>query len=291
MDDTAASSTALATALMRSLHSRLNPHPLIDDPWGERLVPAAARGRFDQESLLHSPAFPNVITRTRYAEDALAAALARGVKQYVLIGAGFDSFCLRRAKFTDNLEIFEIDHPATQDLKITSIRACGISLPRSVHFVAADLARVSVAEALATSPFDPSQPTFFSWLGVSMYLTKDANRATLCAIAQCSPPGSELVFTYMDAARLRSPSPAFEAMQKRVTAKGEPFLSGFDPHSLAEELSHRGLTLIEDLSGREVLARYGKSGDASLSRPSSSHIALARSGPAVGALKRSVGVV
>jgi methyltransferase (TIGR00027 family) len=277
MDDAAASSTALATALMRSLHSRLNPHPLIDDRWGERLVPEAARAQFDQDSLLHSPAFPNVITRTRFAEDALQAAVARGVRQYVLIGAGFDSYCLRRPKFAENLQIFEIDHPATQSLKIRRIRACGVSLPASVHFLAADLAKQSLAEALANSPFDSRQQSFFSWLGVTMYLTKAANLATMRVIAACSAPGSELVFTYMDAARLRSPSPAFKAMQKRVTAKGEPFVSGFDPGSLAKEIWHCGLTLIEDLSGRDVLARYGKSEDASLSRPSSSHVALARS--------------
>jgi methyltransferase (TIGR00027 family) len=277
MDSATPSSTALATALMRSLHSRLNPQPLIDDPWGERLVPEAARRRFDQDSLLRSPAFPNVITRTRYAEDALEAAVARGVNQYVLIGAGFDSFCLRRPKFAEHLEIFEVDHPATQDLKTRRMRACGISPPHPVHFVAADLAEVSLADALAASPFDARRPAFFSWLGVTMYLTTEANLATLCAIAHCSAPGSELVFTYMDAASLRSPSPAFQTMQKRVTAKGEPFLSGFDPDSLAEEISRCGLTLIEDLSGYEVLARYGKRDDVSLARPSSSHVALAAS--------------
>jgi O-methyltransferase involved in polyketide biosynthesis len=89
----APSSTALATALMRLLHSRLNPHPLIEDGWGERLVPEPARRQFTAESLRASPAFSNVITRTRYAEDALQeAAVERGMRQYVLIGAGLDSF-------------------------------------------------------------------------------------------------------------------------------------------------------------------------------------------------------
>jgi methyltransferase (TIGR00027 family) len=276
MNEASASSTALATALMRSLHSRLNPQPLIDDRWGERLVPEAARRQFDEASLLSSPAFPNVITRTRYAEEALQAAMARGIRQYVLIGAGFDSFCLRRPQFAEQLEIFEIDHPATQSLKMQRIQACGVALPHSVHFLAADLAKQSVAQALANSCFDPRQQSFFSWLGVTMYLTKAANAATLRAVAGCSAPGSELVFTYMDAAQLRSPSPAFETMQKRVSAKGEPFLSGFDPHFLAAEIADCGLELIEDLSGWEVLERYGRTGDASLARPSSSHVALAR---------------
>jgi len=276
MDDAAASSTALATSLMRALHSRLNPHPLIDDRWGEVLVPEAQRRQFDPQSLLRSPAFPNVIMRTRYAEDALQAAVTRGVRQYVLIGAGFDSFCLRRPEFAEHLQIYEIDHPATQNLKIQRMRACGVAPPASVHFVAADLAKLSVAEALAASSFDSRQYAFFSWLGVTMYLTRAANLATMRSIALCSPPGSELAFTYMDAARLRSPSPAFQKIQMRVSAMGEPFLSGFDPDSLAEEISPCGLELIEDLSVSQAVSRYGRSDDATLSRPSSSHMALAR---------------
>jgi len=276
MDDAAASSTALTTSLMRALHSRLNPHPLIDDRWGEVWVPEAQRGQLELERLLRSPGFSNVITRTRYAEDALQAAVARGMRQYVLIGAGFDSFCLRRPKFAEHLEIYEIDHPATQNFKIRRLHACGVSLPASVHFVAADLAKLSVADALATSTFDSRQQAFFSWLGVTMYLTRADNLATMRSVAKCSPPGSELVFTYMDAARLRSSSPAFQEMQMRVTAMGEPFVSGFDPDSLAAEISQCGLDLIEDLSGSQAVARYGRSDDASLSRPSSSHVALAR---------------
>jgi methyltransferase (TIGR00027 family) len=276
MDDAAASSTALATALMRSLHTRLDPHPLIDDPWGERLVPAELRGRFDDARLLRSPAFPNVITRTRYAEDALRTAVGRGIRQYVLIGAGFDSFCLRRPDFAHGIEIFEIDHPATQTLKVSRIEACGISLPPTVHFVAADLSKQSVAQALAGLSFDSAQLAFFSWLGVTMYLTRDANLATMRSVALCSPPGSELAFTYMEAARLQSPSAAFEEMQKQVSALGEPFLSGFDPGTIAADMARCGLELIEDLSGAAALARYGRSDDQALSRPSSSHVALAR---------------
>jgi methyltransferase (TIGR00027 family) len=276
MDDAAASRTALATSLMRALHSRQNPHPLIDDRWGDVLVPPAQRERFDPASLLRSPAFPNVITRSRYAEDALRAAVTRGVRQYVLIGAGFDSFCLRRPTFAEHVAIYEIDHPATQELKIERIRDCGVVLPASVHFIAADLAKLSVAAALATSSFDSRQPAFFSWLGVSMYLTHSANLATMRSVADCSPPGSELAFTYMEAARLRSPTPEFQEVQRRVTSLGEPFLSGFDPDSIAAEISQCGLDLIEDLSGREAVARYGRNDDASLSRPSSSHMALAR---------------
>jgi O-methyltransferase involved in polyketide biosynthesis len=260
MDEAVASQTALATALMRSLHSKLDLHPLIEDPWGERLVPEALRSRFDDARLMRSPAFPNVITRTRYTEDALRAAVARGVRQYVLIGAGFDSFCLRRPDFAQQLEIFEIDHPATQKLKVSRIEECGILLPPTVHFIPADLSQHSITDALANSPFDSGQLAFFSWLGVTMYLTREAN----------------LAFTYMEAARLESPSPAFTDMQEQVSALGEPFLSGFDPDTLAADIAQCGLELVEDLGGADALARYGRGNDPILSRPSSSHIALAR---------------
>src|ERR1700734_2445640 len=113
-----ASRTALATSLMRAAHTRLDPHPLIDDPWGDRLVPESVRGVMADAALLQSPAYSNVITRTRYAEDALQNAVEGGATQYVLIGAGFDSFALRRPSFAAALQIFEIDFPSTQALKI-----------------------------------------------------------------------------------------------------------------------------------------------------------------------------
>src|ERR1700727_1567626 len=102
MEKFAASRTALATSLMRAAHTRLDPHPLIDDPWGDRLVPESVKrfvtsaGESLDESLRRNASYANVIMRTRFAEDALQTAVAKGVSQYVLIGAGFDSFSLRR---------------------------------------------------------------------------------------------------------------------------------------------------------------------------------------------------
>src|SRR5271156_1459164 len=151
LKDFAASKTALATSLMRAVHTRLDPKPLIDDPWGDRLVPESAREMIRRAALhsmdaaqrakamaapddivdaalRRSPAYANVIARTRYAEDALETAVGFGVRQYILVGAGFDSFFLRRPVFAADLEIFEIDHPATQGLKRERIKELGISL-------------------------------------------------------------------------------------------------------------------------------------------------------------------
>ena len=282
MEKLTASRTALATSLMRAAHTRLDPHPLIDDPWGDRLVPesvkrvVASAGESLDESLRRNASYANVIMRTRFAEDALQAAVAKGVSQYVLIGAGFDSFSLRRPAYAANLQIFEIDFPATQGLKIERIDACGIVLPDAVHFIAADLSQESVAAALARSTFDAKRLTFFSWLGVTMYLTREANLATLKSIASCSPVGSEVVFTYLDERVFQAQSESFRALEQRVAAIGEPFLSGFNPGELAGNLAACGLDLVEDLSGREAAARYDRDGEHRLGQSMFSHMALAR---------------
>ncbi len=204
MQEKVASRTALITGLMRSRHTRKGPHRVLDDPWGERLVPkpaifamqetaraAKAAGTLKSDAstgrellddwLLCSAAYPNVIVRSRFTEDALSAAIGRGVRQYVLIGAGFDTYSLRRNGAEGHVQVFEIDHPATQALKIRSIlNACG-SLPVSTHFVSADLAEESVFEALSRGSFKTDEPAFFSWLGVTMYLPREANLRSLRA--------------------------------------------------------------------------------------------------------------
>ncbi len=282
MENPAPSRTALATSLMRAAHTRLDPHPVIDDPWGDRLVPetvkralAPSNATLD-ESLMRSRSYGNVIMRTRYTEDALQAGVSRGIQQYVLIGAGFDSFSLRLPEFAVDLQIFEIDFPATQKLKLEQIAACGIALSDSVHFIAADLSQESVAAALARSSFETGRLTFFSWLGVTMYLTREANLATLRSIASCSPAGSEVVFTYLDERVFQAQSESFRELQQRVAALGEPFLSGFDPAALAANLAACGLDLVEDLTGSESAARYDPKGEHGLGQSMYSRIALAR---------------
>ncbi len=301
MIESSPSRTALATSLMRALHARRDPSPLLDDPWGDRLVPQSEREGFGQrilarmdsdaraaalrapgsildDFLLTNVSYPGVVIRSRYAEDALKEATNRGTRQYVLIGAGFDSFALRRPAFSETLEIFEIDHPATQTFKIQRIKDCGISLPPSVHFVSADLANEDLAAALARSSFRRDEPAFFSWLGVTVYLTREANLATLRAVANVSAPGSELVFTYVDQDEFvpgRSRSPG-DANAKAAAMVGEPYLSGFDPREIANDLMNTGLELIEDLDGRKMSERYRRTGANGLHPPVSLHIALAR---------------
>lgn len=282
MNESVASQTALATALMRSLHTRTDAHPLIDDSWGDRLVPEwvlhAVRRRvleasgsepgeatieevraFVDRFLLASPAYASVILRTRYTEDALHAAVARGVRQYVMIGAGFDSYALRKPPVASDVAVFEVDHPATQTLKRQRLADCGITPPSTLHFLPADLSNESLCAVLARSSFRPGEPAFFSWLGVTMYLTREANLASLRAIAESGAPGSQLVFTYLDDTVFRQERvpTMFSELQRAVSALGEPFLSGFDPARLADDLGESGFDLEEDLEDVELAERYG----------------------------------
>jgi len=296
-----ASQTALATALMRSLHTRADPQPLIQDPWGDRLVPelvleairervrAVAPDLIDETSsgdvrafvdgfLRASPAYASVILRTCYTEEALHAAVARGVRQYVMIGAGFDSYALRRPPEARDVVVYEIDHPATQALKRGRIADCKIAVPPALHFLSADLARESVDEVLSRSPFHAEEPAFFSWLGVTMYLTREANLAALAAIARCGTPGSELVFTYLDQAvfHLDRVPAAFVELRQAVSSVGEPFVSGFAPSEIAADLESVGFELVEDFEDPELVARYDRN-DANELRPvPRSRIARAR---------------
>jgi len=300
-----ASYTALSTALMRAAHSRLDSEPLFDDTWGDRLVPAAARAAFratamaarvsgvmpaaaqggraapDADAILDAAlrsasGYTNVVVRTRFTEDALRLAVARGVGQYVIVGAGFDSFGLRQPPFARHVEVFEVDHPTPQDLKRRQLAACGVRLPHTLHLVAADLAVEDLAAALARSSYAPGKATFFAWLGVTMFLSREANLAVLRAIARCAPAGSELVFTYFDDRIFAAPSAAFEDLRDSVRVLGEAFKSGFDHERLAELLRSLGFELLEDVDEAALVRRYGRADRSGMAPLAHSRIARAR---------------
>lgn len=302
MDETRASRTALGTSLMRAVHTRLDRPRLIDDPWGDRLVPEherqaiativlsgldpATRARIEElgsqemlldEALRAYPGYGWAILRTRYCEDALEAAVGRGVRQYVILGAGMDGFALRQPPFARGVEVFEIDHPATQNLKRQRLHECGVTLPGTLHFVPADLSKEQIHTALTHSIWSRTEPTFFSWLGVTQYLTHEANLATLQGIADCSAPGSELVLTYLDQGELdHGESVDVGRLRGTLRSAGEPWLSGFDPSRLADTLRALGLTLVEDLDGQDARARYCRDSRDALRPAPAFHIARAQ---------------
>jgi methyltransferase (TIGR00027 family) len=298
-----ASMTALAASLMRALHTRADPAPIINDPWGDRLVPSYALDALRRRALADSTigssvsavnapanivdaylrtnaAYAIVITRTRYAEDALHAAVARGATQYILIGAGFDSYALRMPSNAQHVAVYEVDHPTTQTLKKSRLQGCGVKLPPQLNFVAADLAAEGLVAGLSKSTFDRSATSFFSWLGVSMYLTREANLRSLRSIAACGGAGSEVVFTYFDQAAFDkkpgSSNGSAARLHQMVASMGEPFISGFYPQRLAQDLAEVGLELLEDLDELELISRYDPHETNGFNPAGQSHIAWAR---------------
>ena len=184
-------------------------------------------------------------------------AIARGIRQYVIVGAGLDTFALRQPGLADRLAVFELDHPASLQLKRRLLKRIG-AMPRNVEFVEADLECESVGDALKKSRFDPGQPCFMSWLGTTFYLTEAATFATLRSIAECAAPDSELVFDFcVPEASLGSRDRAELAALKRLAARrGEPFVGSFLPAQLAERISALGLELVDNASPEKLEQRY-----------------------------------
>jgi methyltransferase (TIGR00027 family) len=201
------------------------------------------------------------VARTRLIDDALVAALAEGLEQVVILGAGFDCRPYR-LRGIERARVFEVDHPATSAVKRARIAELLGTLPHHVVFVAVDFDRHAFIEALTTAGYAADTPSFFLWEGVTNYLTAPAVDATLVAIAAAAM-GSRLLFTYVHRGVLDG-SVAFDgtaALASTLERSGEPWTFGLDPAELPGYLAARGLVLCEDLGADEYRARYlGESG-------------------------------
>ena len=198
-----------------------------------------------------------VTCRSRYTEDSLAAAIASGrAAQYVILGAGLDSFAYR-SPLSGRVRVFEVDHPATQDFKLGQLSAAGIPVPGNVVFVPADfetgLADGSLAEHLVRSGFDLAEPAFVSWLGVTMYLTEAAIGLTLGEIGGFAP-GSQVVADYMLPAPLRDAdgSTYVELVAPVAAERGEPWLTFLAPAQMSAMLAEHGLTALRHVGQRDI---------------------------------------
>jgi methyltransferase (TIGR00027 family) len=258
------SRTAQRVAIRRAAHQLLDQPRVLDDPLALRIIgsEAAAELRSNpKENHIFARAFRAFMAaRSRYAEDELARAVAHGVRQYVVLGAGLDTFAYRSAYA--ELRVFEVDHPATQAWKREQLQAAGIAIPPSLTFVPVDFERQTLADGLGQSGFDARAAAFFSWLGVTPYLTREACMATLTFIARMSA-GSGVAFDFaVDPALLNSGQrQALDALSQRVARYGEPFQLFFDPAQLQDELRGMGFHRTEFLQGKEINARYFKDRD------------------------------
>lgn len=199
----------------------------------------------------------SVTMRSRYTEDELGEALARGVRQFVILGAGLDSFAYRRRDLAGVVQVFEVDHPATQQWKRTRLQEMQVALPPNLSFMPINFERQTLTEALRAGGYQAEKPVFFSWLGVTGYLTEDAIFKTLREVAT-AVPGSEIVFGYgVQETLLDEESQRMRAVLKeRVAAGGEPNLSLFDPASLAARVQALGFSQVADFGSEAANARY-----------------------------------
>jgi methyltransferase (TIGR00027 family) len=175
---------SIETRLLEDLH-RLDPTLAEASPDRQTALAVAMRA-------LPSPA--HIIVRARYAEDALAEAIPHGLRSYVIIGAGMDTFALRHLELHGRLQVVELDHPATQAFKRQRVAEVGLQTSPHLRFVPVDLEREDLAAVLARLAFEPGVPVFCSWLGVAAYLSQTAILDTLQAISRATPAGSHLVF-------------------------------------------------------------------------------------------------
>jgi methyltransferase (TIGR00027 family) len=256
-----ASATANRVALRRAAHQLIDRPPVFVDPLAIRFVEPEAAALFaanprhfeTSPSASHLRAFLSV--RSRVAEDALAAAVARGVRQYVILGAGFDTFAYRNPLAA--LRVFEVDHPDTQAAKRRRLDQAAIAAPPNLTFVPIDFERQSLDAELRRAGFDDGAPAFFSWLGVTPYLVVDDVMSVLRFVAG-RPAGSGVAFDYAILPSLLTPAQrvVVEALARRVAEAGEPFRSYFDPAALQAELRSLGFHEVEDLSPDAINARY-----------------------------------
>jgi methyltransferase (TIGR00027 family) len=248
--------------MRRAAHQLFDNPKVLDDPIAMPIIGPKAAGKLKTESPdafgkfgLGIRAF--MVARSRYAEDALARSIQRGAMQYVILGAGLDTFAYRSPYAESALRVFEVDYPATQEWKRRNLKEAEIAIPASVTYAPVDFEHQTLAEGLRLAGFDAAKPTFFSWLGVTMYLTDDAITSTFSLIAS-TPPGGGVAFDY--AIPIESLSflgrVAMRAMMQRVAAAGEPFVTFFEPDALKARLLGMGFHGIEDLGADEINARY-----------------------------------
>jgi methyltransferase (TIGR00027 family) len=243
-------------AQRRAIHQVLDQPPVLNDPIAVPLL--GSHFTFDpaRESDPVARAFrAYMAVRSRFAEDQLALAVASGVAQYVLLGAGLDTFAYRNPH--PHLRVFEVDFPATQKWKRALLGEAGIKIPSDLTYVPLDFEHKTLAEGLADAGFDASRPAFFGWLGVVPYLTLEAFRATVNAIAQY-PSGTGVCFDYgVSRSNLGFfQRRAFDALAARVAAAGEPFRLFFARQDPEQELLAAGFHQIQQRTPVELNALY-----------------------------------
>lgn len=266
-----ASRTSESAALARAVHYCRDGEPKIFlDPYAMNFMlwyyrfafmsKALHAFLFDEKRLgWANPVFGQIVSRARYAEDRLEKAMERGIDQYVILGAGMDSFVLRKQEKVKSLTVFEVDHPKTQSVKINRLKKLGFSSSAHVEFVPVNFERESIADGLSRSSFDKEKPAFFSWMGTTVYLERQSVIQTLVCIASFVTNQSELVFDFIDDTPFShgyKPSPWLRKTMEYAGKKGEPMITGFSEVELNAILTENGYVVDHAMIPKNIEPTY-----------------------------------
>ncbi|MGE5389919.1 MAG: class I SAM-dependent methyltransferase [Deltaproteobacteria bacterium] len=280
--DNQISITAIMTAYMRAFHAGYGTPFIFNDYKAYEFIPEENRrlieAGFSQalgfevppmgeassgqiaaiNAMMQFMGASNVLCRSQYAESNLGEAVSRGASQYIILGAGLDTFVFRRLDLVDKLQVFEVDHPLTQAFKRGRIAELGWTTPGNLHLVPVDFTRDSLMDSLRDASYRSDELSFFSWLGVIVYLPREQVDEAFRTIARSAQVGSTIVFDYMDIAAFNREKAAasIQANMDTVREIGEPMLTGFDPDTLGKELYGLGWDLQENLGPADIEQRY-----------------------------------
>jgi methyltransferase (TIGR00027 family) len=262
--DAVPDSTAARVALWRALHVEVDPPPhVLEDEIGLKLLAPDEgwRHRGDMSEFTR-PFRASIVARARFIEDLVVEQASRGVDQYVILGAGLDTFAQRRLEIASRLKVFEIDRPGLQAWKRRRLIELGFGVPDGLRFVPVDFeagAREATSwrDALAAAGFDDGKPAIVASTGVSMYLTRDANAATMREVAALAP-GSTFAMTFLLPLELADPDirPGLEMAEKGARASGTPFISFFTPPEILQLAREVGFREARHVSATDLTQRY-----------------------------------
>ncbi|MEW9583964.1 class I SAM-dependent methyltransferase [Paraburkholderia sp. DGU8] len=259
--DAAPDSTAARVALWRALHAEADARPLVfEDRIGLQLLAPGDgwRSRGDMDPQFTRPFRASIVARARFIEDLVVEQAGRGLTQYVILGAGLDSFVQRRREIASRLTVFEVDQPGPQAWKRQRLVELGFGVPDGLRFVPVDFeAGQNWRDGLAIAGFDDSKPAIVVSTGVSMYLSQEANAATLRQIAELAP-GSTLAMTFLLPLQMADPEvrPGLEMAEKGARASGTPFLSFFTPQQILALAHQAGFREARHVSAADLAQRY-----------------------------------
>jgi len=290
-----ASFTAIGAAKMRAGHLLFDGDPKVfrddfalgfsgsDDEASLRedtntmLAEVVAKVGPDVAQRLYQSLRAVMVMRSRYTEDALSLTIGRGISRYVILGAGLDSFAFRRRDLTTAVQVFEIDHPASQQWKLERLQELGIDRPSNLTFVPIDFEKQTLTDGIREGGYPLDKPAFFSWLGVTQYLTREVVVSTLKQVAALAP-GTEISFTFVvTPSLLAGDDQRIFAMSAAAAAtRSEPWISFFEPAELASHLKELGFTSAEHFSPADANVRYFAGRGDGLRAPGHEHVMLAR---------------